>query len=244
MNYKYLFLLILMVGFAAYAQDPAEAPPVSPVAQALEQARDSVRSGDEAAAVEILQQLADNGFAAVQVITGDTVLGALAGNANFDTLVQDMEVQAYPCEHDERFRAFDFWVGEWDVRIANGTVAGHNVIEPEQRGCVLVEKWTSATGGTGTSINYLDKVTGEWVQVWNDASGSQINIRGGMTDEGMQLTGTIHYVASDTTADFRGLWTPLDDGRVRQFFEQSNDGGETWSPWFEGFYSRADTADP
>ena len=39
------------------------------------------------------------------------------------------------------------------------------------------------------SINYLDKVSGEWVQVWNDASGSQINIRGGMTEEGMLLVG-------------------------------------------------------
>jgi hypothetical protein len=39
---------------------------------------------------------------------------------------------------------------------------------------------------------------------------------------------------------FRGLWTPLPDGRVRQFFEQSNDGGETWVPWFEGFYTRKD----
>jgi hypothetical protein len=25
---------------------------------------------------------------------------------------------------------------------------------------------------------------------------------------------------------------------VRQYFEQSTDEGETWQPWFEGFYSR------
>jgi len=30
----------------------------------------------------------------------------------------------------------------------------------------------------------------------------------------------------------------LPDGRVRQFFEQSTDGGETWTTWFEGFYTR------
>ena len=35
----------------------------------------------------------------------------------------------------------------------------------------------------------------------------------------------------------RGTWTLLEDGRVRQFFETSED-QETWTPWFEGFYSR------
>jgi hypothetical protein len=148
----------------------------------------------------------------------------------------------FPCEQDARFSEFDFWVGAWDVHVANGKYVGSNVIERAQRGCVLIENWTSAAGGGGMSINYLDKITGEWVQVWNDASGSQIHIRGGLTDDGMFLQGTIHYVATGTTAAFRGLWTPLPDGRVRQFFEQSPDDGKTWSPWFEGFYSRK-TAD-
>ena len=146
--------------------------------------------------------------------------------------------RVFPCEQDGRFAEFDFWVGAWDVHVASGEYAGSNVIERAQRGCVLIEHWTSAGGGGGMSINYLDKISGEWVQVWNDANGSQIHIRGGLTDDGMLLEGTIHYVARGNTAAFRGLWTPLPDGRVRQFFEQSNDDGETWSPWFEGFYSR------
>jgi hypothetical protein len=144
----------------------------------------------------------------------------------------------FPCEDDEQFSEFDFWVGKWDVHIADGTLVGENLIKKAERGCVLVENWKSARGGTGMSINYFDKTTNEWVQIWNDASGSQINIRGGITSEGMLLEGTIHYVANGTTAPFRGLWTLLPDGRVRQFFEQSNDGGESWQGWFEGFYSR------
>ena len=144
----------------------------------------------------------------------------------------------FPCEDDERFSEFDFWVGAWDVHVANGKFAGSNVIEKAQRGCVLIENWSSAGGGGGMSINYVDKVSGKWVQIWNDASGSQINIHGGLTDDGMLLVGKIHYVATGQTLPFRGLWTPMADGRVRQFFEQSTDGGESWSPWFEGFYSR------
>jgi hypothetical protein len=126
----------------------------------------------------------------------------------------------YPCENGEGFKDFDFWIGAWDVHLANGDIAGSNVIQREERGCVLTERWTSANGGTDAE------------------GGSQINIRGGLTDEGMAMEGTIHYVANGTTAPFRALWTPLPDGRVRQYFEQSNDGGETWVPWFEGFYTR------
>ena len=145
---------------------------------------------------------------------------------------------SFPCETTEGFTDFDFWLGEWDVHLANGDLAGTNVITREERGCVLVERWTGATGGTGMSVNYLDMATGEWVQVWNAAGGSQINIRGGLSDDGMLLEGTIHNVGGGVTAPFRGLWTPLPDGRVRQYFEQSNDDGETWVPWFEGFYTK------
>jgi len=144
----------------------------------------------------------------------------------------------FPCEDDARFGEFDFWLGEWDVHTGDGAFAGINSIESPHRGCVLIENWTSATGGKGMSINYLDHASGEWVQIWNDGSGIQINIRGGLTDAGMLLTGTIHYVGNDTTLPFRGLWTLLPDGRVRQFFEHSEDDGETWVSWFEGFYTR------
>jgi len=145
---------------------------------------------------------------------------------------------ASPCETDERFREFDFWVGEWDVRDGQGTLQGENSITRQEKGCVLVERWQGVQGSTGMSINYLDRITDEWVQIWHAAGGYQIDIRGGLTGDGMLLSGTIHYIGTGQTAPFRGLWTPLPDGRVRQFFEQSNDDGATWEPWFEGFYSR------
>ena len=148
------------------------------------------------------------------------------------------QAPVYPCEDDPKFHEFDFWIGEWDVHVASGQFAGSNVITSPYRGCVLIENWTSATGGTGMSINYFDHDAGEWVQIWNDGSGNQIDIRGGLTDDGMLLSGTIHYVAQDQTMKFRGLWTPLEDGRVRQFFEQFDAEKGAWNPWFEGFYTR------
>lgn len=216
----------------------AEKREFSPVRIGLERARLNVLAGDSDAAIAELQAVADSGFTGAGVISGDPVLAKLAGQERYDALLAEMSRQAYPCENDAAFRAFDFWLGDWDVHVANGTYAGSNRIERAERGCVLTENWRSASGGTGSSINYVDGITGDWVQVWNDASGSQINIRGGMSEDGMRMIGTIHYLNNGTTAGFRGLWTLLPDGRVRQFFEQQSADGATWAPWFEGFYSR------
>ncbi|MEM6512328.1 MAG: hypothetical protein AAF660_04900 [Pseudomonadota bacterium] len=147
---------------------------------------------------------------------------------------------ATPCQDDPRFSEFDFWLGEWDVHDAGGTFAGVNRIEKVHNGCLLTESWEGVGGLRGSSINFVDKVSGEWVQVWNDAIGGQVQIRGGIDEAGMRLEGTLHYVSNSKTLRFRGLWTPLDDGRVRQYFEQSED-GQSWSPWFEGFYTRRET---
>jgi hypothetical protein len=53
----------------------------------------------------------------------------------------------------------------------------------------------------------------------------------------MVLSGTVYYLDSREERLFRGRWTPLADGRVRQFFEEQDTSG-AWQPWFEGFYSR------
>ena len=211
---------------------------LSPIQLGVESARLYTVQGESDAAVSALRDLFGQGFTAVAFLDSDPVISSLAGNAGYDGLIEDMSVQAYPCGHTPGFSDFDFWIGEWDVHVAGGQMAGTNSITRQERGCVLVERWENTTGGTGMSINYLDLAANEWVQVWNAEGGTQINIRGGLTDDGMAMQGTIHYVANGTTAPFRALWTPLPDGRVRQFFEQSNDGGETWSPWFEGFYTR------
>jgi len=216
----------------------AEKQEFSPVRIGLERARINAIAGKPDAAVRELQLLYSSGFTSVGVITDDPDINSLAGQENYDALVSSMSAQAYPCQDRPEFKAFDFWIGEWDVALANGTPAGTNSVKSAERGCVIIENWTSTTGGTGMSVNYLDKATDQWAQVWNAEGGSQINVRGGLTGEGMRLVGHIHYVGNDTTAPFRALFTLLPDGRVRQFFEQSNDDGETWVPWFEGFYTR------
>lgn len=150
-----------------------------------------------------------------------------------------------PCMDAPEARQFDFWLGTWDVRLQDGTEAGVNTIEKEQGGCVLVERWTSSRGGTGMSLNYYDPVGRQWVQNWVGADGSVIDIRGNLEDDGsMLLDGSIRYIGKPDDDRIRGRWTPLDDGRVRQHFEVSTDGGETWTDWFDGFYTRRENVEP
>jgi len=159
---------------------------------------------------------------------------------NGEETAANNEESVSPCTHPEDYREFDFWLGSWIVRLADGTEAGRNVIRKEQAGCALIERWTGRRGNTGISLNYFDPSANEWVQHWVDEQGTLIILRGGITGRSMILQGTIYDAARAQTNLLRGTWTPMDDGRVRQFFEESADDGATWKEWFEGFYTRSD----
>ncbi len=58
----------------------------------------------------------------------------------------------------------------------------------------------------------------------------------------MLLEGTITY-RDGRTAPFRGVWTPLKDGGVRQHFDEYNADEGVWKPWFTGLYTRRTPAD-
>ncbi|RLQ22320.1 hypothetical protein DWB85_08555 [Seongchinamella sediminis] len=145
--------------------------------------------------------------------------------------------QGFDCNNSAPHRQFDFWLGEWAVHNGAGELGGHNRITAVQQGCVLEEQWRSVRGGTGQSLNYYDPGGGQWRQLWLDAGASIIDIRGGLEDGSMVLEGSIYYLASGSQKPFRGTWTPLADGRVRQFFQEQDDDGN-WQTWFEGFYTR------
>ena len=143
-----------------------------------------------------------------------------------------------PCTTDESpYRDFDFWVGDWEV-FDPGTdrKLGDNTITLREKGCLIVERWTGARGGTGMSMNFYDPLEKSWRQVWQSPWGF-IDYTGGLDDQGrMVLEGTIHYNARGASGDFRGRWTPRDDGTVLQEFWQKNAETGDWEPWFAGEY--------
>ena len=141
-----------------------------------------------------------------------------------------------PCEAAP-YRAFDFWIGDWNVFSPDGDKLGENTITKEEGGCLLLEKWTSASGGTGQSYNYYDPGTKKFRQIWI-ASWGTIDYAGGLNDAGeMVLEGEISYPNSTMTG-FRGTWTAQEDGSVRQYFQQFNGETEVWDDWFIGIYRK------
>lgn len=136
----------------------------------------------------------------------------------------------------EEHRAFDFWLGEWEV-TEDGERAGHNDIRRVAGGCALLESWRSARGGSGSSLNFYDPSDGRWHQVWVGSSGSRLRLAGDRRGDAMVLSGERIGSGGESIRD-RITWTPREGGVVRQLWEVSTDGGESWRTVFDGVYRR------
>lgn len=134
-------------------------------------------------------------------------------------------------------RQFDFWIGEWEVRDAEGKLAGHNRIEKTLGGCVLHESWRGAQGVSGESFNVYSERHGRWHQTWVDSGGTLLLLDGGLEGDRMVLSGT-HPGREGGEVLHQISWELLDDGRVKQHWRASKDGGGTWQDLFVGFYSK------
>jgi hypothetical protein len=200
-----------------------------------------LRLGDHDAALRWLHGAVEAGFTNLGVLRTDPELEPLRGTPGFAALMQVAQ-SAHACSRDE-CRQFDFWVGSWEVFNPAGARVGRNHIRRVENGCALSESWTSARGGTGSSINFYHPGRGKWVQTWFDGNGGVIDLEGELRDGAMHLRGT-NFSSDGTHELIRGTWTPLADGRVRQFFEQSRDQGATWYVWFDGYYVRQNSDRP
>jgi hypothetical protein len=142
-----------------------------------------------------------------------------------------------PCSTPE-YRQFDFWLGDWQVRDPSGRIVGENRIVSIHGGCVLQENWTGNGGVTGSSLNGYDADRKQWHQTWMDGTGGVLQIDGGFADGRMTLAGDAPGEKPGEIVRNRITWTPQPDGKVRQLWESSTDGGKTWTTAFDGMYSR------
>jgi hypothetical protein len=147
--------------------------------------------------------------------------------------------QPQPCAAAEH-RQFDFWLGEWQVHGPAGQLAGINTITREFNGCVLVERYDTGRGYSGSSFNIYDAGRGKWHQTWVDSGGLLLRLEGGFAAGKMQLAG--ETVGTDgVSTRHRITWTPQPDGSVRQSWETSK-GAAAWEVAFDGRYTRKTAA--
>jgi hypothetical protein len=135
-------------------------------------------------------------------------------------------------------RAFDFWVGEWEVtnqrpRPGQAPPPSKSRISRILSGCAVLEEYETPSGYAGKSLNFYDAAAQAWHQVWIDTGGAPLFLRGGIKGTSMVLQDE----GGAAAAINRITWTPLAGGRVRQHWETSKDGGKTFATAFDGLYT-------
>ena len=195
-------------------------------------------------AFRALQAAVQGGYGNVQQLQSDPDLAPLRSDARFAALVTQMQRAARPCEFDDNYKQFDFWVGEWYVRPAGTPATAPLTALPQSRiekilnGCVVLENWMpSPTAAGGKSFNAYNRTKKQWEQFWVDGVGTVILFTGGIRD------GNMHYTSESTGPNGQkilGKMTYFNVGpeRMRQLWETSNDDGKTWTIAFDGMYER------
>jgi len=202
----------------------------------LERARNLVSLGQSARALSALEAADHLGLRALSSLEEAEELAPLRRETRFERVYQSVRSRIYPCEGIAASSAFDFWLGDWEVRLVDGTLVGQSTVTKQDGGCSVVEAWDGAGGSSGTSINYYLPSRDQWRQIWVGSGGTLIDMVGSTLADGMRLEGTIEYAAQDRVLAFRGTWTILADGRIRQHFEEFSLVAQGWDTWFEGYY--------
>ncbi len=127
-----------------------------------------------------------------------------------------------------KYREFDFWVGNWNIRNPSDQPAGVSVISKVLSGCAITEFFA---GGAGQSLNVYDATTDTWNQFYLFPSPGISLLRGGLVSGEMVLS----EQRTPTFLD-RWTWTPTHADTVWQR-EQLTINGVTM-PGFQGKYIR------
>lgn len=219
--------------------DAAERHGFAPLYIRFGKARALTALGEEGAAVAELAAAADNGFGAAGAITEDPDLAPLMDHPDMEAVLATVARNSEPCRHSEEARQLDFWIGTWDVyNPRNGQKMGVNVVEPTLKGCALIENWTGAGGSSGKSLNFFDPQRKTWRQVWVSDLQNVLDYRHGeFRDGAMRFSGMTLDPAGDTTLQ-KLTFVDVAPDTVRQVFESSSDGGQTWSTDWVGIYVR------
>ena len=195
-------------------------------------ARALMTLGDTDGALTQIEAIAASGTPLGSTIQATAEFEGLAENARFAAAITAMA----PCT-DPVYRAFDFWLGEWDVNTPSSPQTASSRISSRHGGCVVLEEF-DAGAYSGMSINFVDSTTGRWHQSWMANNGIPIYLEGNLNAEGAMVLSDADLPISTATGTInRVTWSQEEGGAVRQFWEVSSDGGETWSTAFDGLYT-------
>jgi len=135
------------------------------------------------------------------------------------------------------YRAFDFWLGTWQVTTTNDTIIRHSKISAINDGCTILEEYSTPSGYTGKSLNIYDNTTKKWHQTWTDNGGLLLQLNGNLVGNSMVMTG-LTIDENNKSIVNKITWSPMYKDSLRQFWQTSRDNGKTWQTAFDGLYTR------
>lgn len=143
---------------------------------------------------------------------------------------------APPCDAAAH-RAFDYWLGQWQVQDTLGRPIARSTITSVSGGCAIAEHWQPLQSAEGRSLSWFDPQDGQWHQQWIGGDGWIARFNGGLEGGEMVLSERPSPGrAGQPVARMR--WIRLAPDTVRQVLWQSRDGGATWPLAFVGVYVR------
>jgi hypothetical protein len=209
---------------------------VAPVAMYNTASVFATRGQNDSAFYWLDQLVTRASYTNAKAVAEDKDFASLRSDPRFATMLERMRNALRPCMTRKESRMFDFWVGDWDVRNAQGQPAGQSSVQLLLEGCVLYENWVDGQGGGGKSLNSYNEETKQWQQFWTDQYGHVTEYR-----ESEWINGSLRYSAKQLLPQptlLHMTFTPVNPDLVRQFGESSTDGGKTWTPTFDLYYHR------
>lgn len=192
---------------------------------------------NESKMLEALSLGAKNGLPIYTRLKNDAEFEQYRNNEEFNVILEQVKNNAYPCLTGEKYRHFDFWIGEWDVYV-NESKVGENLITVAQGGCAIHENYTTVGNYAGQSINYYDPIGKKWHQHWVGSGGDVYNYLETKRDKGMLQFESDFMGPKGKISLSRLTFTLNENGTVRQLFESSTDDGKSWSSAFDGIYKK------
>ena len=198
-------------------------------------ARGYARAGNTAKMYEVLEGSLKVGGIAPESLIGESDFAVVKNEAKFIDLVKRSDLAVNPCRGKPESRQFDFWVGEWLPKNAQGLTVGTSSIQLILGSCVIFENWNTPVSG-GKSFSNFSTADGKWHQTWVDDKGTLAYYTGGLVDGKMVLDSERVVNGKKTIA--RMTFSKLENGDVRQHGENSSDDGKTWTTSFDFTYVR------
>lgn len=202
---------------------------------ALALARAEARSGNKEKMYAAFERSLTLGGIKAESLNDEKDFAAVKSEPKFADYVKKLDALATPCRARPEFRQFDFWIGEWLPKNAQGVTVGTSSIQLILSSCIIFENWETPVSA-GKSFNLYDVRDGKWHQTWVDNRGLMTHYVGGLVDGKMVLDSESTQNGQKTIA--RMTFSKLPNGDVRQHGENSTDGGKTWTTSFDFIYVR------